>query len=188
MDIVGERIRELRLKKGLTLKDMSELTGLSQGFLSLVERSKSSVTLQSISKISEALGVSRTYFFEETVPVTSDRKLPITKKNPSEEAKRGLPNEFTSTSFFYQSLNRIEDSPLFEPMLVVILPDEQKSEPSTHNGQEFGYILEGNLSLILEDKEYLLEKGDSFHIKSNTPHTWYNGTKEIVKIIYVFAN
>ena len=62
-DNIGEIIKKLRLEHQLTLKEVAERTGLSISFLSQVERSKSSITLQSLSRIAEAFNVSRSYFF-----------------------------------------------------------------------------------------------------------------------------
>src|SRR5690625_7145470 len=91
MDDIGKQIKKLRLEREMTLKDVSEKTGLSIGFLSQVERGKSSITLQSISKISDALEVSRSYFFE-------DEKEPAQiQQNRSEQKFK-----FHNSNFVYQ--------------------------------------------------------------------------------------
>lgn len=178
MDGIGSKIRKARKSKKLTLNELSDLTGLSQGFLSQVERSKSSVTLQSLSKISDALQISRSYFFDEI----------------DENPKKDEINSFTtttnyhSTNFFYQSLIGDITNPAFEPMIAVLLSEEKKPSPSSHSGQEFVYVLSGELTLILENNEKILYEGDSFHIESNISHTWFNATKNVTKLIYVHSN
>lgn len=178
MEGIGSKIRQLRKEKGLTLNEVAEKTGLSQGFLSQLERSKSSVTLQSISKISDALEVSRTYFFENDTREDSDTSETATERNVN----------LQRSNFFYQSLKGNITNPIFEPMLAVLLPDENRVQPSNHSGQEFVYVLEGELTLIIEDETRVLKVGDNFHITSSMAHTWFNNTKDVVKLIYVFSN
>ncbi|WP_425481981.1 cupin domain-containing protein [Cytobacillus depressus] len=67
------------------------------------------------------------------------------------------------------------------------MPNNQKVTSSTHKGQEFVYVLEGTLTLVHNDEEYNLESGDSFHMDSMTPHTWFNHTNEAVKLLYVYS-
>jgi transcriptional regulator with XRE-family HTH domain len=179
MSSIGNKIREVRKKNGLTLNELAELTGLSQGFLSQVERSKSSITLQSLSKISDALEVSRSYFFEDV----EDEE----NHSTGVSSKIAINNEH-DINFFYKSLAGNIDQPIFEPMLAVLLPEERKPSASSHYGEEFAYVLEGELTLIIEDEELTLSEGKSFHISSSTPHTWFNNTDSVVKLLYIHAN
>jgi transcriptional regulator with XRE-family HTH domain len=181
---VGSILKQLRKEKRLTLKDLSEMTDLSTSFLSQVERSKSSITLQSLSKISDALEVSRSYFFPE-----SNQKDTLIDKADG----KGTDNEDTNenfqinqANFIYQSLSSSNiANPLYEPMLVILFPNNYKNLTSTHRGQEFVYVLEGVLTVVIGDKENELVVGNSFHIDSSTPHTWFNNTDEVVKLLYV---
>lgn len=176
MSDIGNMIRDLRIDKRLTLKDVSKRTDLSISFLSQVERSKSSVTLQSLSRIADALGVSRSYFFTKKPENTSIRK---------QQGKNEL--DFRNTDFIYNGLTGNMENPVFEPMLVVLLPGESDKTVSAHRGEEFVYVLSGTLTVQLNDNITELEPGDSFHIKSTIPHTWYNETDNVVKLIYVYS-
>lgn len=176
MDDIGKKIKDLRIEKRLTLKDVADKTGLSASFLSQVERSKSSITLQSLSKISDALDVSRSYFFAD-------------EQDASEifRSKTEHNLNFHKSNFVYQSLLGNVSNPIFEPMLVVLLPNEESVSTSTHRGQEFVYVLEGTLTVLIGDEETEIEPGDSFHIDSTTPHTWFNKTPHHVKLLYVYS-
>lgn len=175
---IGKLLKDLRYEKGLTLKMLSEMSGLSVSFLSQVENSKSSITLQSLSKITDALEVSRSYFFPDETQTTNSY---IRKKNEGQI-------NFNQSNFIYQSLSNLSN-PLFEPMLVILLPDDQQTNSSsTHKGQEFVYVLEGTLTLLHEGVKHELVPGESFHMESSTPHTWFNETDRIVKIVYVYSS
>jgi transcriptional regulator with XRE-family HTH domain len=175
-NVIGEMIKDLRIQKRLTLKQLSEKTGLSSSFLSQVENSKSSITLQSLSKISEALEVSRSYFFSEN-----------NQTNRFVRKKQENKLNFNHSNFIYQGLSGNISNPIFEPMLVVLLANNEKVNASTHKGQEFVYVLEGKLTVLIGEEETEIGPGDSFHMDSTTPHTWYNRTSEPVKLLYVYS-
>src|SRR5699024_3932108 len=130
MSNIGSMIRDLRIDQRFTLKDISDKTGLSISFLSQVERSKSSVTLQSLSRIADALGVSRSYFFTE-----QPEKSSIKKQKGENEL------DFRNTDFIYKGLTGDVQNPVFEPMLVILLPGEEDKTVSAHRGEEFIYVL-----------------------------------------------
>lgn len=174
---IGKLIKSLRVGKKRTLKQISEKTELSISFLSQVERGKSSITLESLKKISEALEVSPSYFFAE---------------NPSQvksKLRRGgaQPSKTHRFPFIYEDLSGELANSLLEPILVTLEPYEDKGIPFVHKGQEFVYVLEGVLTLLLGDEEHDLYPGDSIHMESSTPHNWLNRTGEDVRFLCVNA-
>ncbi|MEJ8544126.1 helix-turn-helix domain-containing protein [Brevibacillus borstelensis] len=172
---IGKRMKARRLEKQLTLKQVAEKTELSISFLSQVERSKSSVTLESLTKISEALDVSPSYFF----PQEKSPNSYILRKGSGDELHSG------QSRFMYKDLSADIPAPLFEPILVTLLPDDEKGTPFAHKGQEFLYVLEGVLTILMGSEEHDLYPGDSVHMESSTPHNWYNRTDNPVKFLMV---
>ncbi|EWH21095.1 DNA-binding protein [Bacillus haynesii] len=177
----GSRLRELNKKapqkrKKMTLKEVSEKTGLSISFLSQVERSLCSSTLLSLRKISEALGVSPSYFFPDTIRADKDMIRRAADRRVEQK-----------TSFTYSDLSGNVPNPLFVPILVTLLPGDKKGTPFSHEGQEFIYVIEGTLTIIFDDIEYDLSPGDSIHIDSSRPHNWFNKTDKPVQFIFVSA-
>jgi len=173
---LGNLIKSIRKKNKMTLKQISEKTGLSISFLSQVERSKSLVTLASLKKISEALGVSPSCFFEANFFDPSSSII----RNQDQEASKDL-------KFCLKNLTGNIQNPIFEPILATLYPGEENRKPYIHNGQEFIYILEGMLTVILNNKKFELHPGDSMHINSSEPHTWFNETNNIVKLLLITA-
>ncbi|MGG1660665.1 helix-turn-helix domain-containing protein [Brevibacillus sp. NRS-1366] len=172
---IGKLIKSLRVGKKKTLKQISEKTELSISFLSQVERGKSSITLESLKKISEALEVSPSYFFSEN---PSQAKTKLRRGNPE-------PTKPTPFPFVYEDLSGELANPSMEPILVTLLPHEYKGIPFVHKGQEFVYVLEGVLTLLFGDEEHDLYPGDSIHMESSTPHNWLNRTGERVRFLCV---
>ncbi|WP_066051259.1 helix-turn-helix domain-containing protein [Robertmurraya korlensis] len=174
---IGILIKKLRKEKKMTLKEVSKRTNLSISFLSQVERSLCSVTLQSLRKISEALEVSPSYFFPDNVQI--DKGMIRRASDKKVEQK---------SSFTYTNLSGNVINPIFVPILVTLLPGDEKGTPFSHEGQEFIYIIDGTMTLILDEHEYDLYPGDSVHIDSSRPHNWFNKTEHPTNFIYISAS
>ncbi|WP_342513599.1 XRE family transcriptional regulator [Sporosarcina sp. FSL K6-1522] len=175
---LGANIKDLRLMKRMTLSDVSKKSGLSISFLSQVERSKSSVTMTSLKKISEALGVNVSHFFQ----ATATQSASITRKEDRKELN------YRDMSFSFANLGGDFQNPIFEPIIATLLPGETQKKPYSHKGQEFLYVLEGTLTVILNNEEQLLYPGDSLHIESTNPHAWFNASEGPVKLLIVVAS
>ncbi|WP_307891942.1 helix-turn-helix domain-containing protein [Bacillus swezeyi] len=173
---LGNLIKRLRKEKKMTLKEVSEKTGLSISFLSQVERSLCSITLLSLRKISEALGVSPSYFFPDTIQIDKDMIRRATDRQIEHK-----------TSFTYSDLSGNVSNPLFVPILVTLLPGDKKGTPFSHEGQEFIYVIEGTMTIIFDDVEYDLFPGDSIHIESTKPHNWFNKTDKPANFLFISA-
>jgi transcriptional regulator with XRE-family HTH domain len=174
---IGEKINRLRSSKGMTLKELSDKSNLSVSFLSQAERGLTSITINSLKKIAQALDVDLNHFF---TPPQSHRFF-ITRGYEQEVIRID-----ESKLIYYNLGSDIRDRQL-DPMVVTILPTRDAEEviPYEHQGEEFVYVLEGIFTVFLEDKQYELYPGDSIHISSSTPHNWANLTNKLVKILSV---
>ncbi|EEL48134.1 helix-turn-helix domain-containing protein [Bacillus cereus] len=174
-DLIGVKIKRLRKERKLTLKQIADQTNLSISFLSQVERSKSSITLESLKKISEALGVNPSYFFSEP------------EKQTTPTVMRNIINKTNTLhyQFFYRDLAGNIENPIFNPILVLLNPGAKREESYSHSGQEFLYVLEGKLTIIIDKEEHVLNPYDCISLDSTTPHNWVNKTDSIVKFLCV---
>lgn len=176
--IIGLRIKNLRTEKKYTLKYLSEHTGLSIGFLSQLERGMTSIAIDSLDKISRVLGVELSSFF------TADMKqndIHIVRRY--EQKSTVINPEIVE----YPLTNHAKDFDLL-PRLVEVMPSLQEDgelELYSHDGEEFIYILEGILTLQIEDDIYHLYPGDSAHVHSNLSHNWKNDTNSITRFLTV---
>ncbi|WP_322048626.1 cupin domain-containing protein [Paraburkholderia sp. J67] len=169
---IGEKIRALRQRLSQTLDQTATAAGISKPFLSQVERGLASPSLTSLSGIARALGVTMQYFVE----------------TPSEErsVKRGDQLEFfgfADSANLFARLTNTSDGRQLESILVRLPVGNTRSEVTTHAGEEFLYVIDGELSLELEGKAFVLQTGDSAHYQSTVPHSWSNnGGKEAVVV------
>jgi len=174
---IGENIKALRLGSKMTLKDLSEATGLSIGFLSQVERGLTALAITSLEKIAQALEVDLSYFF----PMKSKSDSEV-MKSYEREVFQVENNQF----IHYHLSNQLENMDIL-PKLVEILPmSEDKDIPThQHDGEEFVFVLEGVFTLILNSERRDLYPGDSAHFSSTTVHNWANFTNKTVKVLVV---
>lgn len=177
--IIGQKIRELRLEKRLTLEDVAERSGCSAGFLSQLERNRAAPSISMLYSIAQALGVSITYFFPEVVNPT--------KALRSEERESF---RFEGSPIIYSLLSTQFPDRVMESLLVTIEPDDGSlpaDEYRSHPGEEFGYVLEGTLRLWIEDNCYDLLPGDSIHFMATVKHRWENPRSKPVTALWVIT-
>ena len=164
---VGEKIRELREKKGFSLQDMANRTGYTSALLSQVENHFISPPLGALIKIAKALEVKVGTFFGEE-PRAS---CAIVRRDERKHISRFASKEGVSYGYSYESLGFDKKDRQMEPFLITLEPATVKSEKlSTHDGEEFIFVLEGEMEAILGGHKDVLHPGDSIYYDSTIPH------------------
>lgn len=163
MENIHKIIREKRLSKDMTLKELGELTNLSIGFLSQVERGTSSLAITSLKKIADALDIEMVEFFTKRTPVQYPIKL----------ADQVPFQTIGSDATFIQLSGNFPNRKL-EVLKSKIQPLQSDHFSFSHQGEEFHYVLEGAVIFVVEEEEYYLEKGEAIHFPSNIKHLWKN--------------
>ncbi|SHJ14522.1 helix-turn-helix domain-containing protein [Lutispora thermophila] len=176
MNEISDKIKNLRKLKNMTLKDLSEKTGLSVSFLSQVENGASSLAITSLKKIADAFDVTINYFFE--VPQVHNYLV-------KEEEKEVFKIEGSNSKFIRLS----GDFPnrKLEAMITIIPPEQKHGSKFSHPGEEFVYVLEGIVIIEIDGKEYLVKAGDSIHYPSTCNHLWTNPLKQEAKLLTVMT-
>lgn len=173
--LVGKRIRRLRKARGTTLEALSELTGLSTGHLSQIERDLSSPTLKAMFDISRALGVNVGWFFNEHEPNNDGEQKYVMRRDRRREISyaAGIRDYMLNTSAVK---NLVMLFCTFEPGASV-------TEGYSHEGEECGLILSGQLELWIDNEVFILGQNDSFSFPSEKTHRYRNpGITETVVI------
>jgi len=167
-DRTGVLIKDLRKKRGKTLEQLKEATGLSIGFLSQLERGLSSIAVTSLEKIAGALDVDISYFLRPPA------RQPKTIVRSYERELLQVDNLSWITSYLLNS--DLRGKSIF-PRIVELLPDgrgPEKLSRYSHEGEEFIHVLEGVLTLSLEEGDFRLYPEDSAHFLSSEPHSVAN--------------
>jgi len=174
---ICEKIRMLRTQQDMTLKEMSKRTGFSISFLSQVENGTSSLAITSLHKIAEALNAPIAYFFEEQMNDNFNFVNARSERNFFRIEHSNMVYARLAGSFTGRTL---------EPMYVTLEPKVVQATYN-HEGEEFHYILQGEVVVKINDKEYNLSAGDSIHFPSTLDHSMRNPRDEAAHLISVLA-
>ena len=178
---IGKRIRTLREEKGLSLDELSKLTGFDIELLSRIEKNEVQPQLGTIIKLSKALDSA----FSRLVSGTGDKLYSITRKNEQKIISRSTSKKGDKKVYTYKSLAPEVKGRHMES-LIVQLEENPNEEISVHDGEEFIYVLDGIVTLKVDEDAFELEPGDSAYYLSTTPHfiASKSGKATILAVLY----
>ncbi len=177
----GNKIRQLRQEKCLTIEEFAKLTGFTASYISQLERNKLEPSLNALSKISKALGVSLYYFLEE-----ESSKYILTKK---EQRKVVSSENKLDVSFLTNIADNIEINPKFYVYEIILEPNQWDNKISNIvNCHKCIIVSEGTLLIEFSNSNEVLKAGDSIYIDANLPHRCYNPSSSILKIICITSS
>jgi DNA-binding transcriptional MerR regulator/mannose-6-phosphate isomerase-like protein (cupin superfamily) len=168
---IGPRLRSLRTKRGVSLVAVAEAVGISVGFLSALERSQMSASVGTLRRLARYYRTNILDFFDATELNT---RLVRPAKRKVLEAGPGVRMELLAWG------NKV-----MEPHLFRIAPNAGSGESYAHEGEEFLFVMRGELQIALDDEEYHLKRGDSFYFESATPHRWKNPGRSETWLLWV---
>ena len=171
MDI-GNKIKELRLQNDLTLENLASRCELTKGFLSQLERNLTSPSISTLEDILEALGTNLSDFFreEEEEQIVFTQKDFFVDKQEEYQIEWIVPNAQKNE---------------MEPILLTLPPKGKSLEMNSHFGEEFGYVLKGNITLVRDNKRYKLKAKDTFYMNGKTSHYLYNHGSTEALVLWV---
>ncbi|MFZ1007809.1 MAG: cupin domain-containing protein [Candidatus Sulfotelmatobacter sp.] len=168
---IGSHLRQLRAKRRLSLARVARSVGISVGFLSALERSQMSGSVGTLRKLARFYKTNILDFFDGTG--NSSRQVRPEQRKVL-EAGSGVRMELLAWG-----------NTVMEPHLFRVAPEAGSGESYTHEGEEFLYLLRGQLTIMLENEEYRLKAGDSFYFESATPHHWRNPGRAETWVLWV---
>lgn len=172
---IGKKLKELRIQKGLTQEELADRSELSKGFISQLERNLTSPSIATLVDILQCLGTDLQEFFSE---------------NPQEEQI-----VFHDLDYFEkideELKNKIEwiipnaQKNIMEPIRLTLEPGGSTYPDNPHEGEEFGYVLSGSISITLGKKTIRAKKGEAFYFTPNTTHYITGNTKTGAVLIWI---
>ena len=171
MDI-GKKIRRMRNQKGLTQEELADRCELTKGYISQLENELNSPSIATLTDILSALGSNLSEFFREE----TEEKVVFSK------------NEFIEKDSDGVILNWLipnAQKNMMEPILVELAEGVSTAGDIPHEGEEFGYVLEGKIAIELGNKHHLCKKGEAFYYPANKPHCIINKGKGKARFLWI---
>lgn len=176
---VGKRLRERRKARRMTLDTVASASGISTAQLSMIERGRASPSVRGLREICRTLEISVAWLFEDEDEFESPESGIIVRAN--RRKKFDLSKKKMQKELLTPDLNgKLQ-------FLTIDIQPGGSSGPNTyaHEGEETGLILLGQMLLVVEDQEFILESGDSFRFESEKQHRFANAGDDICRVLWV---
>jgi transcriptional regulator with XRE-family HTH domain len=175
---VGARMRRMREERGLSIRALARMSGMSANALSMIERGRSSASVSTLYKVATAFGVPITIFFESGT--TKDDVVFCKAAGRTRVAfARGL----------WEGLGGEKFSGRVEPFALTLESGASSGPQSVeHSGHEFVLCLRGQLEYQVEKEIYLLEPGDSLLFAAHLNHRWRNPGPTVTNAVFVLSD
>jgi len=169
---IGDKIRNLRLKNNLTQSELGNRCDLTKGFISQLEADLTSPSLSTLEDILRSLGTSFQEFFSD------EKKEKLVYKKEDVIIK-----DFGDLRVFWLVSDAQKNE--MEPVMVELDSGKATDEEAPHEGEEFGYVLSGTVTLVTGGRSYKVKKGESFYFQARTPHYLKNTGKTTAKLLWI---
>ena len=171
---IGEKIKQLRIQMNLTQEELANRSELSKGFISQIERDLNSPSIATLVDLLECLGTNLKDFFNEDVT----EKVVFSSNDVFIQENEEL-NHVINWIIPNAQKNQME------PILIRLYKDGRSNVYNAHEGEVFGYLLEGSANLCIGNKSYKVQMGESFYYKANASHYVQNISQGETLIIWV---
>ena len=174
---VGLKMRHTRLLKGLTLKRLAEMAECSESLLSRIENGSANPSIKTMHRVALALEMPVSGLFQEGVDEDSSVVL--------RQGERPTVQAGQAKGHRLEALIPSRRGNLLSGYINDIEPGSGSEGVITHEGEEFGYVLDGEIELTVDKKKYQLRPGDSFYFRSERPHSYTNNRKKMARILWL---
>ncbi|MDF2803446.1 MAG: hypothetical protein K0S61_3349 [Anaerocolumna sp.] len=171
---IGEKIKELRTQKSLTQEELADRAELSKGFISQLERDLTSPSIATLVDILQCLGTTLEEFFSEP----SNEQVVFKKTDYFEKYDHELKNQI-------KWIIPNAQKNMLEPILIDLEPGGSTYPDNPHEGEEFGYILNGSITLHIGNKTFKAKKGESFYFKAGKKHFITASEKQGASLLWI---
>lgn len=171
--IIGKKIKMLRTLNNLTQEELAARCDLTKGYISQLENDLTSPSIATLVDILEVLGTNLNEFFSSD---TITEKIVFKK------------DDYFTKDYDYGKITWLVTNSQkneVEPILLHLNPGESTPLDYPHEGEEFGYVLEGSIIVCLDNQKFRCKKGETFYYESSKPHYLKNTNKGISKIIWI---
>ncbi len=171
MDI-GKRIRQLRIRNGLTQQELASRCELTKGFVSQLENNLTTPSLPALMDLVEALGSDMAAFFSEE----QEQQVVFSPDDFFEDSRENC-------RILWVVPNAQKNA--MEPILITILPRQATRTMLPHEGEEFGYVLSGSVILEYGGRKHRVHRGETFYIRGDQEHCLRNSGASPARVLWI---
>ncbi len=169
---LGTKLRDMRQRKNLTQEELADRCELTKGYISQLENDLTSPSIATLVDLLNALGSNLSEFFREE----AEQKIVFTEEEYIEK---------DSGDMLFSWLIPNAQKNMMEPVLVELGPNASTSVEFPHEGEEFGYVLEGRIAVVSNGKPHHAKKGESFYFTADKEHYIINKGKGKAKFLWI---
>ena len=169
---LGGKIRDLRQQYNLTQEELADRCELTKGYISQLENDLTSPSIATLVDILNALGTTLAEFFREDV----EEKIVFTQDEYIEKRSDGMVWNWVIPN---------AQKNMMEPVLVELEAEASTQIDFPHDGEEFGYVLEGRIAIVCGGKAHIAKKGESFYFTANREHRIINKGKGRARFLWI---
>ena len=170
---IGRKIRSLRQERNLTQQELADRTELTKGYISQLENGQVAPSVITLLDLIECLGSTPSEFFREE------------GEEPVVYSEEGFFEKIDDEGNSIQWIVPTAQKNSMEPLLVEIKPGRKLAQDKPHEGEEFGFVISGKITLHLGDEAFTAKAGESFYYKSGRIHWIENPCAKPAKFIWV---
>jgi transcriptional regulator with XRE-family HTH domain len=183
---IGGKVKDLRERNFFTLQDLAAKTGLSKPLLSEIEADEVMPPVATLLKLAKALNVGMAYFFKDEAPA---EQVSVTRAGERLSVKRRPHHREGEVDYIYESLEARMPGKHMEPLLVDFVPMETADMVFTsHEGEEFLFLLDGKLEFRTNDRVETLFAGDALYFDAGQNHSFRSLTDGPARAVVVVWN
>ena len=161
---IGAKLKDLRNQTGLTQQELADRTELTKGYISQLEHGTAAPSIMTLLDILECRGSGMPEFFKET----TEEQIVFQKEDYFEKEEEGQ---------VIQWLIPTAQKMMMEPIMVDLEPESMTALDRPHDGEEFGFVLNGEIYIMLGDHKFHAKKGESFYFPADKKHQIKAGKK-----------
>jgi transcriptional regulator with XRE-family HTH domain len=170
--VFGKKLRTVRERRGLTLKDVAEKAGVSESLVSQIERDKVAPAIDTLLGISDVLDIDLEYLFAD-----------FRQARPLRIIRKGERDGFTRPGIRYERIARMEEIEAYE--ITIRSGAKTGNTEYGHQGWELGIVQEGRAEITLGNETHTLEPGDAVSFRSASPHVIANRGKKNLRVWWI---
>ena len=176
---LGVRVRHARMVRGITLKELADEAECSESMLSKIENDKAAPSFATLHRVATALGTNISELF--SVANSGDRIV----SHAGERPILMTDNLRTGKGIQLERLIPYSREHLLQGNIHMIAPGGGSDAAIVHAGEEIGYVLEGEIELMIDGKKLRAKTGDSFHFRSELPHAYRNVGAKTARVLWI---